>query len=175
MLVGGPSVCVSASHGECLQSGLQSLRWGAQMYVQAPVLCSLNSVNPSAVPKLRTQASPVFSPLSRIFTLFSPSKQPQDRFHFFFSSALVSFVSVHLGVHFNRPELFLQRLYGRFQNNCRIYIHLLFAQFVSVVVFVIRKQSVFLLLYKESLIDPDVAEFLIIHRINRLNLNLPPL
>lgn len=63
-------LCLRAN---CLESGVQSHCWGAQMHIQSCVLCSLNSVNPSAVPKLRTQASPVFSPLSRIFTLFSPS------------------------------------------------------------------------------------------------------
>lgn len=51
------------------------------MHIQSCVLCSLNSVNPSAVPTLRTQASPVFSPLSRIFTL-SRWAISQHNFHF---------------------------------------------------------------------------------------------
>lgn len=69
LLLCGPSVYVSVSQSECFECCVQSHCWGAQMHIQSCVLCSLNSVNPSAVPKLRTQASPVFSPLSRIFTL----------------------------------------------------------------------------------------------------------
>lgn len=74
-----PSVYVSVSQSERVQRCLQSRCCGAQMHVQSRVLCSLNSVNPSAVPKLRTQASPVFSPLSRIFTL-SHQASRQDTF-----------------------------------------------------------------------------------------------
>lgn len=76
MCVPEASLCFSAVRlsvylclSECLESAVQSHCLGAQMHIQSCVLRSLNSVNPSAVPKLRTQASPVFSPLSRIFTL----------------------------------------------------------------------------------------------------------
>lgn len=48
------SVCVSVSQSERLQRRVQSRRRGAQMHVQSRVLCSLNSVNPSAVLKPRT-------------------------------------------------------------------------------------------------------------------------
>lgn len=76
----GPSVYVSVSQSECLESSVQSHCLGAQMHIQSCVLCSLNSVNPSAVPKLRTQASPVFLPISRIFAL-SRWTSSQHNFH----------------------------------------------------------------------------------------------
>lgn len=74
---------------ERLGCGVQSHCLGAQMHTQCCVLCSLNSVNPSAVPKLRTQASPVFSPLSRIFTL-SHRASSQHKFHWKPSSSYFS-------------------------------------------------------------------------------------
>lgn len=103
----GPSVYVSVSHSECLQSGPQSRCWGAQMHFQARVLCSLNSVNPSAVPKLRTRASPVFSPLSRIFTL--PLRANNHKTDPTFSALLSLFFAPRRRkkhIHFKCPELF---------------------------------------------------------------------
>lgn len=90
------SLCFSAVRlslylrlSERLDCGVQSHCLGAQMHTQCCVLCSLNSVNPSAVPKLRTQASPVFSPLSRIFTL-SHRASSQHKFHWKPSSSSFS-------------------------------------------------------------------------------------
>lgn len=74
---------------ERLESIVQSHCLGAQMHIQSCVLCSLNSVNPSAVPKLKTQASPVFLPLSRIFTL-SRRASSQHNFHWKPSSSSFS-------------------------------------------------------------------------------------
>lgn len=59
LLLCGPSVYVSVSQSECLESGVQSHCLGAQMHIQSCVLCSLNSVNPSAV--LKTEDTSVFS------------------------------------------------------------------------------------------------------------------
>lgn len=83
------SICVWLS--ERIDCGVQSHCLRAQMHIQSCVLCSLNSVNPSAVPNLRTQPSPVFSTLSRIFTL-SHRASSQRNFHQ--NHPLPSFLSV---------------------------------------------------------------------------------
>lgn len=70
----------SVSAAERLDGGAQSHCLGAQMHTQSRLLHRLNSVNPSAVPNLRTQAAPLFSPLSRIFTL-SHGTSSQHKFH----------------------------------------------------------------------------------------------
>lgn len=70
----------SVSAAERLDAGAQSYCLGAQMHTQSHLCRRLNSVNPSAVPNLRTQAAPLFSPLSRIFTL-SHGTSSQHKFH----------------------------------------------------------------------------------------------
>lgn len=75
----------SVSTAERLDGGAQSHCLGAQMHTQSRLLRRLNSVNPSAVPNLRTQAAPLFSPLSRIFTL-SHGTSSQHKFHWKLSS-----------------------------------------------------------------------------------------